>query len=138
MSLKQLTIFVENKPGRLAEITEIIAESNVDIHALSIADTTNFGILRIIVDNPEDAEKALKAADLTVSITSVISVTVEDKPGGLAGCLRLLADKNIPVEYAYAFVSQTNDKACVVLRIEKDFEAMQVLTEAGYTGLDIQ
>ncbi|MBQ9941176.1 MAG: ACT domain-containing protein [Clostridia bacterium] len=138
MILKQISIFVENKPGRLAEITEIIAESNVDIHALSIADTTNFGILRIIVDNPEDAEKALKAADLTVSITSVISVTVEDKPGGLAGCLRLLADKNIPVEYAYAFVSQTTDKACVVLRIEKDFEAMQVLTEAGYTGLDIQ
>lgn len=138
MILKQISIFVENKPGRLAEITEVMAANNVDIHALSISDTTNFGILRVIVDEPEKAEKALKDAGFTVSITSVLSVTIDDTPGGLAGCLRLLADHNIPVEYAYAFVSQTAKKACVVLRIEKDFEALKVLEEAGYSGLDIQ
>lgn len=137
MIVKQISIFVENKHGRLAEITEIIARNNIDIKALSIADTTNFGILRIIVDEPEHAEKVLKEAGLTVSITSVLAVTIEDAPGGLASCLRLLADNSIPVEYAYAFVSQTANKACVVLRIEKDFKAMNVLKEAGYSPLEV-
>lgn len=137
MIVKQISIFVENKPGRLAEITEIIAKNNLDIKALSIADTTNFGILRVILDDAERAEKVLKEAGLTVSITSVLAVTIDDSPGGLAGCLRLLSDNNIPVEYAYAFVSQTANKACVVLRIEKDFKAMGVLQDAGYTGLEV-
>ncbi|MBE6687919.1 MAG: ACT domain-containing protein [Ruminococcaceae bacterium] len=138
MIIKQISIFVENKHGRLADITEILARNNINILALSIADTTNFGILRVIVDNPEHAENVLKEAGLTVSITSVLAVTIDDTPGGLAGCLRLLADNSIPVEYAYAFVSQTANKACVILRIEKDFKALTVLQEAGYTGLEVQ
>ena len=138
MIIKQISVFVENKLGRLAEIAEVMAKNDVDIHALSISDTTNFGILRAIVDKPEKAENALKEAGFTVSITSVLSVAIDDTPGGLAGCLRLLADHNIPVEYAYAFVSQTAKKACVVLRIEKDFEALKLLEESGYSSIDFQ
>lgn len=137
MIVKQISIFVENKHGRLADVTGILAANNINIKALSIADTVNFGILRIIVDKPEEAERVLKDAGLTVSITSVLAVAIDDTPGGLAECLRLLSDNSIPIEYAYAFVSQTINKACVILRIENDLKAMEILKEAGYTDLEV-
>ena len=139
MIIKQISIFVENKPGRLAEITDIIAKNNINIRALSIADTSNFGILRIIVDDTNKVEKILKENDITVSITSVISICVDDRPGGLAEILKKLAEQNIGIEYMYAFVSrQSNDQAYVIMRIEEDFKAMEVLKNAGYKGLDIE
>ena len=95
MIIKQISIFVENKPGRLAEITEIIAKNNINIRALSVADTTHFGILRIIVDNPEEVERILRDAGLTVSITSVITACIHDRPGGLAEVLKLLSSRDI-------------------------------------------
>ena len=138
MIIKQISIFVENKSGRLAEITDIIAKNNINIRALSIADTTNFGILRIIVDDPNKVEQILKENEITVSITSVISICVEDKPGGLAKILKTLASDNIDIEYMYAFVSHQNaDKAYVIMRIEEDFKAMEILKKAGYEGLII-
>ena len=152
MLIKQISVFVENRAGRLAEITEIIATNNINIRALSIADTTNFGILRIIVDEPYEVERILKENSLTVSVTDVISVNVEDKAGELAKILRILADKNIAIEYmydiSYRFRNEYSDMTIinhngkviypaeryVVFKIEKEkeSEAVEVLKNAGY------
>lgn len=127
MIIKQISVFVENKSGRLAEITKILADNGVDIRALSLADTTKFGILRFIVDEPERAEKALRDADFTVSITDVIAVSVEDQPGGLAYPLRVLDEKGINVEYIYAFVGAPHDKAFVILHVDDNQRAVEEL-----------
>jgi len=139
MIIKQISIFIENKPGRLAEITDIIAQNNINIRALSVADTTNFGILRIIVDDPDKVEKVLKENEMTVSITSVISVLVDDKAGGLAAMLKHLAESDISIEYMYGFVVNQG-KACIIMRIgnDEDFKSMQILKNAGYEGLEIE
>ncbi|MCL2095664.1 MAG: ACT domain-containing protein [Oscillospiraceae bacterium] len=139
MIIKQISIFAENRPGRLSEITDIIAKNNINLRALSIADTTNFGILRIIADDPDKVEQILKENEITVSVTGVIAVCVEDRPGGLAGILKTLAEDNIDIEYMYAFVSKQNsDEAYVIMRIEEDFRAMEVLKKNGYEGLDVK
>ena len=127
MIIKQISVFVENKSGRLAEITKILADNGVDIRALSLADTTKFGILRFIVDEPERAEKALRDAALTVSITDVIAVSVEDQPGGLAYPLRILDEKGINVKYIYAFVGAPHDKAFVILHVDDNQRAVEEL-----------
>jgi len=111
MQIQQLSIFVENKSGRLAEITEALANANVDIRALSIADTSNFGILRLIVDKPEQAVAILKEKHLTVLLTNVIAVGINDQPGEFAKAMRALANNNIGVEYMYAFISRAKGKA---------------------------
>lgn len=132
MFIKQLSVFVENKSGRLAEITSIIAKANIDIRALSIADTTDFGILRLVVDKPDEAEKALKEAGLTVSLTSVIAVGINDKPGGFAGAMKVLSEKEISIEYMYAFVSRAADRAYVIMRVKNSDAAAAALAENGY------
>ena len=132
MLAKQISVFVENSKGKLAEITRILADNHVNITALSIADTTSFGILRIIVEDTEYTARVLKDAGLTVSVTDVLSLQIEDRPGGLAGALQILADNDIDVDYAYAFISKATDKANVVIRVEKDSEAEKLLKEAGY------
>lgn len=139
MIIKQLSIFIENKPGRLAEITGIIAKNNINMRALSLADTSNFGILRIIVDDIEKVNGILEENGITAKITNVISVCVEDRPGGLAEILSALAFENIGIEYMYAFVSkQIAEKAYVVMRIEEESKALEILKKAGYSGLDIE
>ena len=132
MLAKQISVFVENAKGRLAQITQILADNNVNIHALSIADTTSFGILRIIVEEPEKTEKVLKDEGLTVSVTDVLSLQIDDKPGGLAAALNVLAENEIDVDYAYAFISKATNKANVVIRVEKDMEAEKLLKKAGF------
>ena len=127
MFIKQLSIFVETKSGRLAEITAILARAGIDIRALSVADTTNFGILRLIVDKPDEAEAALKAAGLTVSLTGVIAIGVPDQPGGFATAARALADAGIDVKYMYAFISRDQGRACVILRVEDNDAAVSAL-----------
>jgi ACT domain-containing protein len=135
MIIKQISIFVENRRGRLAEITGIIADSGINIRALSVADTTHFGILRIIVDNPFEAERILRENNLTASLTSVVAVNVPDSPGGLHSVLKILADSDLSVEYMYHASINTDDKtACMVMRIEEDLKAQQVLAANGYTG----
>lgn len=106
MKIQQLSIFVENKSGRLAEITQTIADANVDIRAMSIADTSDFGILRLIVDKPEKAVEAFKKAGMTVSLTSVIAIGLDDAPGEFAKAVKILSDNGISVEYLYAFISR--------------------------------
>jgi len=129
MFIKQLSIFVENKPGRLATITNILKENDIDIRALSVADTRDFGIMRLIVDNPEKAEKVFKEAGCTVSLTNVIAIGIEDRPGGLAEAMDVLYANNISVEYMYAFISKTDNTAFVILRVENNEKAFEALKE---------
>lgn len=128
MLIKQISIFVENKQGRLSAITNILKENNIDIRALSIADTKDFGILRLIVDNPEKAYEALKGEECTVTITDVIGIGLEDKPGGLSDAMEILDKNHINVEYMYAFISESIDTAFVILRVEDNDKAIGVLT----------
>ena len=127
MLIKQISIFLENKSGRLADVTRTLAKNNINISALSIADTTDFGILRLIVNDPERAQKALKEEGFTVNINNVIAISVEDKPGGLADALEILENDNIGIEYMYAFVSRDSNKAMVILRVENPEKAIDVL-----------
>ena len=131
MIIKQISIFVENKPGRLAEITKIIAKNNINIRALSVADTTHFGILRIIVDDPEQVERILKEEGLTVSITSVITACIHNRPGGLAEVLELLASNEIAIEYMYAFITVSKQFAYVVFRVADNDSATALLEANG-------
>ena len=128
MAIKQLSIFVENKSGALADITDILADNSIDLRALSIAETQDFGILRLIVNDTEKAAQALRDKNCVVNITEICAVAVPDAPGGLAGVLRVLADANIVVEYTYAFISNSKKDAYVVLRInEHDMAAAEAL-----------
>jgi hypothetical protein len=131
MQIQQLSIFVENKSGRLAEITEALAAANIDIRAISVADTSDFGILRLIVDKPAEAVNALKQAGLTVSLTSVIGMGIDDKPGEFSKAMRVLADHMIGIEYMYAFISRDKGKAYVILRVEDSEKAVDVLAKDG-------
>lgn len=127
MLVKQLSVFLENKLGRLAEVTRILGDKNIDISALSIADTTDFGILRLIVNKPEEAEKILQEKNFAVNCTNVIAIAVADKPGGLAKVLQILDNVAIGIEYMYAFVGKNKDEALVILRVESPDKAAEVL-----------
>ena len=135
MAIKQITVFVENKQGALVSITDILAQSNVNIRALSIAETNDFGILRLIVNNPTKACEVLKAADCTVSLTNVIAIGIHDKPGGLSAAMDCLYSANISVEYMYAFISKSEDQAYVILRVENNDKAVEALKENNFTIL---
>ena len=136
MNIKQISVFVENKKGRLAEITEALAKAKVDIRALSIADTTDFGILRLIVDKPDEAAIALKELGVTVSITNVIAIGIEDTPGAFSVPMRLLADAGIDVEYMYAFITRKSERAYVILRVNDNDIAAKILLDKGVELLD--
>ncbi len=142
MLIKQISIFVENKPGRLSSVTKILKENGIDIKALSIADTKDFGILRLIVNDTEKAVSALKNADCTVTQTDVIAIGVEDKPGGLYDIMNLLNQNGIGVEYMYAFVSKpTENIAYVILRVEDNEKTISVLNENNIkllTSIDVK
>ena len=131
MIIKQLSVFVENKPGRLAEITALLAEAGGDIRALSVADTNDFGILRLIVNNPDKAEEVLKGHGYTVALTKVITIGIHDQPGGLATPMKVLYENHISVEYMYAFISKTVNTAYVILRVEDNERAIEVLQANG-------
>ena len=131
MYIKQLSVFVENKPGRLAEITSIIAEKGINMRALSVTDTKEFGILRVIVDKPDEAAAVLKSTGLTVSLSNVIAIGIDDKPGAFAAAIKVLADVDITVDYIYAFVPRTENSAYVILHVGDTEAAVKALTEAG-------
>lgn len=131
MLIKQLSIFVENKSGRVAQIAAVIAGAGIDIRALSIADTTDFGILRLIVDKPERAEQVLKDAGMTVSLTNVIAIGFPDQPGGFAGAMKALADRSIDIEYMYAFNSRNDGRACIILCASDSAAALDALRAGG-------
>lgn len=136
MKVEQISIFIENKSGRLAEVTRILGESNVNIRALSLADTSDFGILRLIVNDRGAAIDALKAKGFTVNKTEVVAVEVPDKPGGLAAILQVLDGVSINVEYMYAFVERCGENAVIIFRFDETEMAISALTQNGFTVLE--
>jgi len=136
MSVKQISVFIENEKGALAEVTKFIAENHINLKALSIADTPNFGILRLITDNPEEAREMLKSAGYTAKATSVLAVALDDTPGSMASILSVLFDGDISVEYTYAFLSNVEHKAYMVCRVDDNDKATQVLAAAGIAVLN--
>ena len=129
--IKQISVFVENKKGRLAKITDVLGQGGIDLIALSIADTTNFGIMRCIVSDPEKAITLLKNAGFTASTTQVIVAEVTDKPGGLAHVLSLLDTAGISVEYLYSFVRTPSENALILFRVEDIAAATNALEKGG-------
>ena len=132
MSLKQLTIFVQNEQGSLVSITETLANHNVNIRALSIADTEEFGILRLIVNDESAAEKVLKEHGYLIKVVDVVGVKIGDEPGKLTSALNVLDKSDINVEYLYAFMARTEKHAYVVLRVENNEAAESALVNAGF------
>ena len=130
--LKQLTVFVENRQGALVDITDILAKNGVNIRALSIADTKDFGILRLIVNDNEIAQKTLSDAGYLLKMTDVVGVKIGDAPGKLSGALAVLDQNSINMEYLYAFMTRTERHAYVVLRVEDNAAAEAALEAAGY------
>ena len=132
MAIKQLTVFVENKKGSMVSITDILSKNDVNIRALSIAETQDFGILRLIVNDNEKALKALQEKDYLVKSVDVLGVKIGDAPGKLTTALDVLEKANINVEYLYAFMLRTEKHAYVVLRVEDNEVAGNELENAGY------
>ena len=131
MFIKQLSIFIENKVGRLQAIMDTLSENDINIRALSIAETTEFGILRIITPEVDKAKKVLREVDVISKITDVIAVYIDDRAGGLAKMLKCITDAGINVEYMYAFLGRTEGKALMVLKADDEAKAEKALLASG-------
>lgn len=131
MAIKQISVFIENRLGRLYEITSVLEKEGIDIRALSIADTTDYGILRLIVSDPDRALRAFKARGLTASATEVLGVEIEDVPGGFSRAVKALSDGGVGIEYAYAFITPKVGAACVIIRVADNGAAAAILEKAG-------
>jgi hypothetical protein len=131
MAIDQISVFVENQPGRLAEVTEILGAAGIDMRAMSLADTADFGVLRLIVNDAPRALQALRDARYVVSVTRMLALSIEDSPGSLAKVLRMLANAGINIEYLYAFITRKEGNAFVALRVEDDGRAAEILAENG-------
>lgn len=136
MRAEQISVFLENKAGRLCEVTGVLAEAKVNIRALALADTSDFGVLRLIVDKAETAKEALKKAGFTVGKTDVLAVEVPDRPGGLHEILSLLQASRINVEYMYAFVQQSGNNAVMIFRFDNTEEALKAIQKNGLRVID--
>ena len=135
MLIKQLSVFLENKKGRLLEIARLMGKYNIDIRALSMADTTDFGILRLILNDPDRAVTALKEEGFAVSLTEVIAIAVEDRPGGLANATQALYDNDIEIEYMYAFNARKEEKGFVVMKTSAPENSLEVFKKADIATL---
>ncbi len=133
---KQISVFLENKVGRLAHVTKVLGEAGINIRALSIADTSDFGILRLIVNDPAKAYRILKDARFTVSETEVIAVQIPDSPGGLASVLEQMTEQELSIEYLYAFLGNKGDDALVIFKVEDINRARKIFNEKGIKFLD--
>ncbi|MBP1751866.1 MAG: amino acid-binding protein [Geobacteraceae bacterium] len=136
MKVEQISVFIENKSGRLAEIARILGEAGINIRALSLADTSDFGILRLIVNDRETAKQVLKEKGFTVSKTEVVAIEVPDRPGGLSNILQFLDQENINVEYMYAFVERCGENAVIIFRFDETERAIKALVEKGFNVLE--
>ena len=132
MAIKQLTVFVQNKKGTVVSVTEALSQNNVNLRALSIAETQDFGILRLIVNDEKTAERVLAEKGYLIKVIDVLGVKIGDEPGKLTAALDILDKANINVEYLYAFMARTERHAYVVLRVEDNASAEKALSEAGF------
>ncbi len=129
MFIKQLSIFIENKPGRLEEIMDCLSQNNINLRALALADTTDFGILRIIVDDIDKAKTVLKEKEVISKSTDVIAVLIDDKTGGLAHVVSVISSGGVGVEYLYAFLGRTEGKALMVIKTDDDEKTLKILED---------
>ena len=130
-TIKQISIFVENQPGKLAELTRLLADADIDLRTLSLADTRDFGILRVIVNKPDETEQLLKADEWTYKIADVIGVKLPDRPGGVAEVLEVINEANVNVEYMYAFVNRIPGRADTVFRVDDIETTVNALRSKG-------
>lgn len=128
MFVKQLTVFVENKSGRVSDILDALGKANIDISALSIADTSDYGLMRMITDEPQKAKEILDGAGVAVKITDALAVPIENRPGGLADAMKRLKDGGVSIEYLYAFVGRKDGGALVVLKTDDNEKADKLLS----------
>ena len=135
MKIHQISLFLENKPGHLRNVAQILADAEINIVTLSLADTQQFGILRLIVEDWQKAKSVLEDTGCVVNVTEVVATEVEDRPGGLAAILEILEDGGVNVEYMYAFTFGKGDRAVIVFRFDQPDTAVQVLQEAGVSVL---
>lgn len=131
MKIKQLSVFLENRKGRLYEVCLILGQAGINIRALTIAETETFGVLRMVVDKPAAAVETFRRHSITANLTDVVAVEVPDTPGGLAGVLKILTEHDLNVEYMYGFVEKFSENALLVFRFDEPDRAHQVLTSAG-------
>ena len=132
MAIKQLTVFVENRQGTVVSITDTLSRHNINLRALSIAETQDFGILRFIVDDEATAERILAEEGYLIKTTEVVGVKISDEPGRLSEALKVLDEKKINMEYLYAFMTRTEKHAYVVIRVEDNEAAESALANAGF------
>ena len=131
MNIKQISVFLDNTAGRLAEVTRVLADANINLRAISIADTADFGILRLIVNNCDNALKALNAAGFTTRVTDVAAVEIEDTPGSLARVMELFRKSMVNIEYLYASLEGKTGKAVVIFKLEDHEKGLKILKENG-------
>ncbi|MBR7084995.1 MAG: ACT domain-containing protein [Oscillospiraceae bacterium] len=131
MTANQLSIFMENKPGQLVKVTEELKETGIDIRAMSLADTKDFGIVRMIVSDIEKAQTALKARGFMSTITKVLCVAMNDTPGGLSAVTQLLAEAEVNIDYLYACITVVGKDAYIVMHVDNEKKAAEILTAAG-------
>ncbi|MCD6485911.1 MAG: ACT domain-containing protein [Syntrophobacterales bacterium] len=134
----QISVFAENKPGRLAKVTGILKKGKINIRAITISTSDAFGVINLIVDDPERARSILEDEGLTVSMKEVVAVVIEDKPGGLDKLIQLLLDEDINVENAYGFVLESHEKAVFVVDVDQMEKTQKALKDAGFETLDAQ
>ncbi len=137
-TIRQISVFVENKPGRLSSITQILKENDINIRALSIADTRDFGILRIIATDPDKACAKLRQEACTVTLTEVVAISIDDEMGKLSDVMTVINDSGMNVEYMYAFLSKSDNKASIILRVDDNEKANAAFEAAGIALLTEQ
>jgi hypothetical protein len=135
MKINQISVFLENRAGRLGEVCSLLGGGGVNIRALTIAETEDFGVLRMVVDRPEKAVQILRDRQFVVKLTDVVAVEVEDRPGGLAAILKALTGSGLNVEYMYGFVEKASDRALMVFRFDSPERALEVLKRNDLTVL---
>jgi hypothetical protein len=136
MEIKQISVFLENTTGRLSEVTQTLAQAGINLRAISIADTHDFGILRLIADKTDEAVDALSKAGFTIRLTNVAAVEIDDMPGSLAGLMELFQKSQINIEYLYASLEGKVDKAVVIFKLEDHDKGFRILKENGLTMAD--
>lgn len=136
MAVKQISVFIENKAGKLAEFTEVLSKSNINLRAMSLADGDEFGIVRMIVDDVYNASTVLKDANYVISVKEVLAVDLTDEPGSLAKVLKILGDNGIDLQYMYAFTSHTLGSASMIMRVTDNKRAADVLSANGIRQID--
>jgi hypothetical protein len=135
MKVKQISVFLENKTGRLAEVTDVLGKGGINLRAITIADTADFGILRFVASDPNKALSLLESKGFTAKETDVLGIEVPDRPGGLSAVMAALGKNNVNIEYLYASLEKNKDRAVVVFKIEDIDRGLEVLKESGFTTI---